>query len=198
MPDRPPPSDHRRVKLALFFTAFFWFMLSGSRERPWADATPMWQVADALVTRGEISIETAWPPTLPRGRGGKVYAAAPLLQSLTQVPAAAALRLVQAVAPRAVGDAWPMLSHLAPALIAALTCVLFFGLGRRLGLSLAAATLATGALALATTIWVYARYPYSEILQAACFTGLFAQILAVKDTPRAGPRCWSGCGRGCS
>lgn len=177
------PSTRRpdRVKLWLFLTAFFFFMLTGSRERPWADATPIWQVADALVTRGEINITTAWPPTLPRGRDGKIYGAAPLIQPLSQVPAAALMQVVKRIGPAAVDEAWPLASHLAPAALGALTCVLFFGLQRQLGVSAAAAWLSIATLGFATTVWVYARYPYSEILQAACFTGFFSQMLAVRN-----------------
>lgn len=177
---------------ALAFIALFsFFMLTGSRERPWADATPIWQVADSLVTRGAVDIPTAWPPTLPKGRDGKVYAVAPLLQSLVQVPGAALQRLLSR-SPRIGDGAWPMLSHLSCAALGALTCVLFFGILRRLGLSLRGAVLSTGALAAGTTIWVYARYPYSEILQAVCFTGFFGQLLKARDKPDRREALWLG------
>ena len=41
----------------------------------------------------------------------------------------------------------------------------------------------TAILACATTTWVYSRYPYSEIIQLACFTGLFRQTLRVAADP---------------
>jgi hypothetical protein len=163
---------------ALFLTIVFIFLLTGSRETPWADARPVWEVADAIGRRGEISIRTAWPVDLPRGHDGRVYGVAPLLQSLVHVPGAAARALFGSVFPRSAPHSLPFFSHLAPALLGALTCAFFFGLcRRRFGASLGAALIATGALALGTMTWVYARTPYAEILQAACFTGFFASLL---------------------
>jgi hypothetical protein len=46
-----------------------------------------------------------------------------------------------------------------------------------------AGALPTPALAFATTVWVYARTPYSEILQAACFIGFFGQVLVTRGRP---------------
>ena len=54
---------------------------------------------------------------------------------------------------------------------------------------------ATAILACATTTWVYARYPYSEILQLACFLGLFRRSCAPRDdADRGATRCGSACG----
>jgi hypothetical protein len=174
--------------LALMVGLFFVFLLSTSRERPWSDATPIWQVAESLVARREVSITTPWPPALPRGRHGKIYAIAPLVQSLVHVPGAALYLAVSTVAPKAAGLYWPLTSHLAPAALGALACALFFLVCRRLALGRAGAALAAGALGLGTTVWVYARSPYSEILQAACFIGFFGQLLETARRPgwRAG------------
>jgi hypothetical protein len=38
-------------------------------------------------------------------------------------------------------------------------------------------------MACATTTWVYARYPYSEILQLTAFTGYFRQVLRAAKSP---------------
>src|SRR4051794_27739012 len=176
------PGFRRRGTIALFFAAFLLFTLSGSREQPWGDARPVWEVADALARRGEINIRTTWPADLPRGRGGKIYAVAPIVQSLVHLPGAAARVLLGRLAPRSAPHSLPIFSHLAPALLGALTCVLFFGLCReRFGASLRASLLATAALALGTMVWIYARTPYAEILQAAGFTGFFAALLRVGE-----------------
>jgi hypothetical protein len=45
------------------------------------------------------------------------------------------------------------------------------------------AAASTLALALSTSVWVYSRYPYSETLQLACFTGFFAKLLDVREDP---------------
>ena len=46
-----------------------------------------------------------------------------------------------------------------------------------------AAALATGTLALGTFVWVYARSPYSEILQAACFLLFLFALLRARAAP---------------
>src|SRR4051812_26396056 len=176
------PELRRRGTIALFLAAFLLFLLSGSREPPWADVRPVWEVADALARRGEINIRTSWPVDLPRGRGGKIYAVAPLVQSLVHLPGAAARVLLGRLAPRTAPHTLAIFSHLAPALLGALTCVLFFQLCRqRAHASLRASLVATGGLALGTMIWIYARTPYAEILQAAGFTGFFAALLRLGE-----------------
>jgi hypothetical protein len=185
--DEKPPARslalRRSGALALLLGLFFAYLLSTSRERPWSDATPIWQVAENLVLHGEVSISTAWPPAQPRGRDGKIYATAPLIQSLVHVPGVLLHQAIIAVAPMAAGLYWPLTSHLAPAALGALACVLFFLICRRLALGWTAAALGALALALGTTVWVYARSPYSEILQAACFIGLFGQLLETTHRP---------------
>jgi len=185
--DEKPPARalafRRSGALALLLGLFLAYLLTTSRERPWSDATPIWEVADGLISRGEVSIATAWPPAQPRGRRGKIYATAPLIQSLVHVPGAALELVIAKVAPRAAGLYWPLTSHLAPAALGALACVLFFLVCRRMGLVPAAAAAGALTLALGTTAWVYARSPYSEILQAACFIGLFGQLLETTRRP---------------
>lgn len=180
----------------LFFLLFCFYLLTTSREKTWADATPIWEVADTLVRAGRVDIATSWPPSLPRGADGRVYAVAPLLQSLIHVPGAAARALVLKHAPSTYILTWILACHLAPAALGALACVLFLRLLSRLGFARRTATLGTALLALGTTLWVYARYPYSEILQAACLIGFFGQLLETRAAPtvREGARlgAWFG------
>ena len=44
----------------------------------------------------------------------------------------------------------------------------------------------------ASTLWVYSHYPYSEILQAATFTGFFVQAMRVRAAPTARHALWLG------
>ena len=78
----------QRGTLWLFAAIFCIYMLSMSRERPWGDATPLWEVADNIAHQGTIAIKTRWPATLPLGRGGKVYGVAPILQAAIHIPGA--------------------------------------------------------------------------------------------------------------
>jgi hypothetical protein len=175
-------SPGRRAKLALFLAGFSFFLLTGSRERPFSDATPIWEVAESIVRRASLSIRTVWPPELPRGQGGRVYAVAPLLQSLVHVPGAWGRWALGKVAPASAPHSMPFFSHLAPAALGGLLCLTFWLLVGRLVGPLAAA-LSTGTLALGTYVWVYARSPYSEILQAACFLLFFLALLRARSEP---------------
>jgi len=170
----------------LFVTILSIYLLSASREKPWGDATPVYQVAESVVLRGAIDIPTPWPPTVPVGRGGKIYAIAPFFQAVAHIPGVWLREKVSARWPTLTPLLLPWSAHIGPAILGALTCVLFFGLCRREGVSLRTSLVLLAALAFASSIWVYARYPYSEILQAFCMTGFFAQVLAVRRDPSVG------------
>lgn len=184
-----------RAGAAIFFTFFGLFMLTGSRERPWGDANPVYEVAENLVRHGSVHVTVRWPVDAAPGRDGKNYAANPLLASLVHVPAVAVREVVLRASPGSAALSWPIAAHVAPAALGALTCALFFALARRFA-SARAAGLATIALGVGTTVWVYARYPYTEILQTACFTGCLLALVAALDDP--GPRTarWLGLAAG--
>ncbi|MDZ4698049.1 MAG: hypothetical protein SGI86_23150 [Deltaproteobacteria bacterium] len=162
------------------------YLLSASREKPWGDATPVYQVAESVVLRGAIDIPTPWPPTVPVGRGGKIYAIAPFFQAVVHIPGVWLRDKVASTWPSLTPLLLPWSAHVGPAFFGALTCVLFFGLCRREGVSLGTSLILLTALAFASSIWVYSRYPYSEILQAFCMTGFFAQVLAVRRDATVG------------
>ena len=173
----------RRGGLWLFAAVFCIYMLSMTREKPWGDAIPMWEMANSLAYNDSVAIKTRWPGNLPLGRGGKVYAVAPVLQGVVHIPGAVLQYQAQKHFPLLAPLVWRFTSHLATVLLGALTCLLFFGMCRRAGAKPASAAITTLALALGTTIWVYSRYTYSEVLQAACFTGFFAQLLETRKAP---------------
>jgi hypothetical protein len=174
--------------LVLGVAAFY--LLTGSRERPWSDATPIYEVADSLVSQGTIAISTPWPVDLKPGRQGRTYAVAPLLPSLIHVPGAGLRRMAGAIWPASRELTWPFAAHLAPAALGGVTCALFVLLAMALGFSPRVGLVGAGMLAFASTLWVYARYPYGEILQAACFTWFFLQVVRITPedsaaTPRS-------------
>jgi hypothetical protein len=183
--DRPAGGTSRRAALAVFCCFFGIYLLSTSRERPWTDAKAIHQVAENLVERHSLHINMVWPPDSPAGRNGKHYAVNPLLTSLVHVPGAILNRWLTRYGGIEPGLTLPLTSHLAGAALGALTCALLFMLCCDLGLSLVAASLTTLLCGLATSIWVYARYPYSEILQAACFTGFVRAVVALPSARRA-------------
>jgi hypothetical protein len=186
----------RRWTIAIFVAVLAFDLLSSSREPAWGDAHGMWEVADHLVSRQAIDISIRWPEDIPPGPSGKYYGIAPIGPSLVHVPGAALAGLGHAVAPSYDPLVRPLATHLAPSALGALACVMFFLLLRDLGIRARTASLATAILACATTTWVYARYPYSEILQLAGFVGLFRQVLRTAGEPSRrnalGLGAWAG------
>ncbi len=179
-------------QLWLFGAILCLYLFSTSSARPWGDATPIWEVADSIVSKHNLHATTRWPMTLPNGKDGHLYALAPLLQSLIHVPGAILQRQIAKVYPAYWQIAWRLTSHLASTVLGALSCLLFFALCRRLGASILPAALTTLALALASSVWVYSRYPYSETLQLFCFTGFFCKLLDVRDRPTWRQAMWLG------
>jgi hypothetical protein len=169
----------------LFGAIFFLYLFSTSRERPWGDATPVWEVADSIANAHNLHAKTRWPSALQNGKDGHLYGIAPVLQSAVHVPGAYLQHKVATIFPTYWQIAWRFTAHLAPTVLGALTCVLFFGLCRRLEMAPVAAAATTLALAFASSVWVYARYPYSEALQLFFFTGFFAKLLQVRREPTA-------------
>ena len=177
---------------AIFVAVFAFLLATSSREPAWGDAHPMWDVADRIVQRGAIDIKLRWPEDLPPGADGKIYAIAPLGASLVHVPGAAVHALVHDIAPSYDPLVLPLATHLAPAALGALAAVLFFALLRDLGRRARTASACTAILVAATTLWVYARYPYSEIAQLACFLGLVRATLRVMREPARREALWLG------
>jgi hypothetical protein len=182
----------RRWTLAIFIAVFGVYMLASSREPAWGDGRSMWEVADRLVQHGKIDIKTRWPEDIPAGQGGKIYSINPIGVSLVHVPGAAGAALTHKLAPEKDVLLRPIFTHVGPAAMGALACVMFFLLLVDLGRSKRTASLCTAILACATTTFVYARMPYSEILQLACFMGLFRQTLKLSSEPTRKEALWWG------
>lgn len=165
--------------LAVFLVLTGCFLLLTGRERPYGDARIMYEVAEA-IPRGSIAIKTEWPPMSHRGRDGNVYSQYALLPSLSHVPGRLAHLAIAGndEARPAAKLSVVLTSHLAPALAAALTCALGFAAMRRIAKP-RSALIATGALAFGSLLFVYARYPMSEALQAACIMGLVYELVRV-------------------
>jgi hypothetical protein len=181
-----------RGSLWLFGAVFFLYLFSTSRERPWGDATPIWEVADSMAHSHNFHAKTRWPMTLANGKDGHLYGLAPLLQCAVHVPGAFMQRQLAKVFPKHWQITWRFTSHLASTVLGTLACLLFFRLCRRLGVRPIPAAASTVALAFATSVWVYSRYPYSEALQLVCFTGFFGALLAVRAEPTWRQAMWLG------
>ncbi len=161
-------SPDRRIFWAIVLVGAAAFLLAGSREPPWGDAKMMFAVAEAIVERGEIAIEHLWPPMSHRGADGRVYAQYAPLPSIVHLPGALALELA--------GPRWerlltPLAAQAGPSLCAAIACALFFALVRQCGASRRAGIVGAFVLGACTMLAVYARRPFSEAVQVACFVG---------------------------
>jgi len=178
--------------IAIYLAVFSCYLLASSREPAWGDAHSMWEVADRIAQHGAIDIRTRWPDDIPPGRDGKTYGITPIGASLVHVPGAALTAATFALAPRYDVLARPLFTHLAPAALGALSCVLFFLLLVELGRSQRTASTCTAILAVATTLWIYARMPYSEIVQLTCFLGTFRQTLRVAERASKRDALWFG------
>lgn len=189
--DALPTADDLRIlaamtramkhNISLFMLFFATFMLLNSRERPWGDAHIMYLVAERLATARSLDIPVAWPPGSHRGPDGKIYSQYALGPSVASVPGVWLRSVLDLTVPTAKEVSFPVTSHLASAALAALACVLLFSLLRHLGVGLLAAAMTACLTAFGTCMFVYARYPFSETAQAACFTGLAAELVRMGD-----------------
>jgi hypothetical protein len=182
----------RRLGAAIFVSTFAFFLLTSGRERPWGDANVQYMVAESLLDRGALDIPKPWPDDMPPDDQGRFYSTYPLLTSAVQIPGLLLFEGVAAADPGARTLARPLTSHLACSFFGALACFLFFRLCRQRKLGVAASSAATLVLAVATTVWVYAHYSYSEIAQAALFTGFLLALLRASEEPTAGHARWLG------
>lgn len=192
MIDRRPIFSQSGAGLAIFVTWFAFYMLTGSRERPWGDAQVMWDVAVSMADRGAVDIAFEWPPMSHKGEGGRVYSQYALLPSVVQLPGAYLWLLCKNSSASLATFMWPFCCHLAPAACGAWVASRFYSLSRRLGVGQRAAIVSTVALCLSTGLWVYSRYAYSEALQAACALGFVDALWRFCRDPRPRQALWFG------
>ncbi len=164
--------------LYLFAAVACLYFATMSREVPWGDARPVYEVALSMVHGDGVSVHTRWPSDADPGRGGKFYAAQPWLPSLVHIPGAVVRALVQhfSIGPEVAHLLDIVSCHLAGGLLGALVAWLFFRLCLGHGASPQVARFAAISLAVGSMVWVYARYPFTEIVQVACFTGFFLEL----------------------
>jgi hypothetical protein len=167
-----------RPGVYLFIAVACLYFASMSREVPWGDARPIYEVAESMVHGEGIAVPFRWPSDAPPGRGGRFYAPQPWLPSLLHLPGAALRNILWHLhpGPEVAHLLAASACHLAGTLLGGLVAWLFFRLCRRHGASPRVAGFAAILLAVGTIVWVYARYPFSEIAQIACFTGFFLEL----------------------
>jgi hypothetical protein len=180
--------------LLLFVAAACLNFASMSREITWGDARPVYEVAESIVNGPGLSVRTRWPSDASPGRGGRFYAPQPLLPSLLHVPGAGLRRVLSnfTLSPEVSRLSDALACHLSGSLVGALVIWLFFRLCLRHGASLRVAAFASALLAVGSMVWVYARYPFTEIVQVACFTGFFLELSTLCKRLDAKTALWAG------
>ena len=161
-------------QFGLFLAVFSFFLAIQSREPPWNDAKPIHKAAVNFAFHGRVDTSDAGVPVEKR-----TYALHPFLASAIHVPGALLQRLVVSRFPKDGEMARTMTSHLGPAALGALAAVLFVRLCLFLGLGFGASLASSVVLVMGTTVGIYARMPWSEMVQTVAFLGFFAALMRV-------------------
>jgi hypothetical protein len=171
--DVSPPQFRLCGQFGLFLAVFSFFLVMQSREPPWNDAKPIHAVAVNFAFHGYVSTGAVAP-------GKKhVFDVHPFLASGIHVPGALIQRFLLTQVPEDATRIKIMTSHLGSAALAGLTAVLFVRLCLLLGLGLGVSLASSVVLVLGTMVAVYARLPWSEMVQTATFLGFFTALLRV-------------------
>jgi hypothetical protein len=183
-PEHPVPlcAVGSRIQAGIFLTVLCAYLIGESRTQPYNDSRMIYSVAESIVYRGTIDI----------AMGVNTHAQQPLLASAIHIPGAALRWAITKSHPELDPIVKPLTSHLGSELISALGCLLFFRFLLYLGVSFAAASLATVGLAFGTFLPIYARTAWSEACQTTCFIGFFSALIRMKDDPRRKTGLWFG------
>ncbi len=175
----------------LFVFLFCAFMLVTSREPPWADAHVVYDTTENFVDNANIDVRLeSGPPWFYVHRAGKKYGVFPLGNVIAMVPSYVAYKLLAKIPQLPDKPTFALAAHLAPSLMMAAACALFFVVARRRGLGPRWATGATMILAFSTFTFIYARSPYSEALQTLVLMWLVERTLAMGERPTTAGIGW--------
>lgn len=175
----------------IFVFLFFAFMLLTSREPPWADAHVVYDTTENLVDHGQIDVRLqSGPPWFYAHRDGKKYGVFPLGNVVAMVPSYLTYKALSKISWLPDRPTYALAAHVAPALMMALACALFFVVARRRGASRGWATGGAMISAFATILFIYARSPYSEALQTLVLMWLVERALAMGEQPTTAGIGW--------
>jgi hypothetical protein len=175
----------------LFVFLFCAFMLLTSREPPWADAHVVYDTTQNLVDHAALDVHLeSGPPWFYAHRDGKKYGVFPLGNVIAMVPSYWSYKLLSKIQSLPDKPTFALAAHVAPSLMMAASCALFFVVMRRRGATTRWATGATLVLAFGTLLFVYARSPYSEALQTLVLMWLVERTLAMGERPTTAGIGW--------
>jgi hypothetical protein len=175
----------------LFVFLFCAFMLLTSREPPWADAHVVYDTTQGLVDYGELDVHLdSGPPWFYAHRAHRKYGVFPLGNVVAMIPSYLSYKLLRKVPHLPDKPTFALAAHVAPSLMMAAACALFFVVLRRRGTSREWATGGTLILAFATLCFVYARSPYAEALQTVALMWLVERTLRAGESPTVNAIGW--------
>ena len=175
----------------LFAFLFCAFMLVTSREPPWADAHVVYDTTQSLVEHGTLDVHLeSGPVWFYAKRFGKKYGVFPLGNVIAMVPSYLTYKLCAHIPGLPDRPLYALAAHVAPSLMMAAACVLFFLIARRRGASDKWALAGALTTAFATLCFVYARSPYSEALQTLVLMWLVERTLAMGERPTTSGIGW--------
>ena len=173
------PSLFFYIAFFLFWFAFYAVFMQGVPTG--SDSERYFLVAQSLVDRGEVDVAFDPALVLVQGRDGKYFTKFGVGLSLVEAPFYAAGRALSDYAQDPAFQHYYsyFFSMLAIPAASALTLILFMLLNVNLGYSARASLCATVLLGLATLMWPYAHFGFSEPQQACCLAGaVFFALLA--------------------
>jgi hypothetical protein len=175
----------------IFVFLFCAFMLVTSREPPWADAHVVYDTTQGLVDHGTLDVHLdSGPPWFYAHRDHKKYGVFPLGNVVAMIPSYLSYKLLKHFDSLPDKPTFALAAHVAPSLMMAGCCALFFVLLLRRGCTRRWATAGTMILAFATIVFVYARSPYAEALQALALVWLVERTLNAGERPTVNAIGW--------
>lgn len=175
------------IFLGLLFLSFYVLTAQGSIQS--LDGTIMYELTESIVEKGSVAIDNL---AGVRGIDGRLYSKYGLGQSLAAVPFYLLGKYLAKLLPLPFAEAYTkkfFVSMLNP-VITALTCMLLYAFGIKLGYSRKLAILIAFIFGLGTMAWPYSQSFYSEpltgLLLLATFYVLMKENLKTKELLLAG------------
>ncbi len=183
-PIRHPYGRRPWLILGVFFLSLYVLTMGGHLDSP--DEELMYQVTRSLAERGSMNIgDTGLAERLTlTGADGRTYVPYSPVASVISVPFYKLGQALAAVLPTRYSEVSPRFAvGLRDPLISALSCVVFYALAVELGFGAAVAVLLTLAFGLATLVWPFSKYSFSEPV-TGCFLllSVYAAFAAVRST----------------
>jgi hypothetical protein len=185
------------VALRLFLFLSCLFLLTTSREPPWADAHVVYDTTQSLVNHGTLDVKLDGPAWFFSYNQGKKYGAFPLGNVLAMVPSYLSYQLLSRTKLFAPQPLFCFTSHLSPALLMAGAGVLLYRMARRRRASERMSVLLALAMSLSTICFCYARSSYGEALQTFLVLWFVERALLASERYSFGVAVTLGLAAGC-